>query len=88
MFFVYDWIIYWIFIDYNLFARNSYNKRYLNFIIEIAGDDGDKLYFITKGICDVTINGFWVSRLKEGEYFGEIALLSKIFINSTWISNY
>ncbi|MCH9812181.1 FAD-dependent oxidoreductase [bacterium] len=42
-----------------------------------AGDTGDFLYIITKGKVDVIKNGEKITSLHEGEYFGEMALLSE-----------
>ena len=33
------------------------------------------MYFITKGYCHVHINGYYIRKLTEGDYFGEIAML-------------
>ncbi|MFN2595123.1 MAG: ATP-binding cassette domain-containing protein [Actinomycetota bacterium] len=44
------------------------------------GDPGDKLYILTRGAADVLVNidrgGTRVNRIKEGDYFGEYALLT------------
>lgn len=42
-----------------------------------TGDIGDFLYIITEGAVDVIKDGNKITTLKAGEYFGEMALLSK-----------
>ena len=42
------------------------------------GDFGDKLYVIVKGEVEVIVNGNAVATLKDGEVFGELALVSSI----------
>lgn len=41
------------------------------------GDEGDEFYLLDKGEVAILIHGNEVARLKEGSYFGEIALLEK-----------
>ena len=40
------------------------------------GDQGDRLFFIEDGQCDVFMNGTFHKRLNKGDYFGELALLN------------
>jgi NADH dehydrogenase len=47
-------------------------------IVFDAGDFGDKLYVIVKGEVEVVVNGNVVATLKDGEIFGERALVSSI----------
>jgi len=47
-------------------------------IIFDEGDFGDKLYVIIKGEVEVIVNGNAVATLKDGEVFGELALVSSI----------
>ncbi|KAI9203024.1 cyclic nucleotide-binding-like protein [Polychytrium aggregatum] len=44
--------------------------------IFIAGEEGDSMYFIETGECEVIVNGVSVTRLKEGSFFGELSLIS------------
>mmetsp|Transcript_71816 Transcript_71816/g.171603 ORF Transcript_71816/g.171603 Transcript_71816/m.171603 type:complete len:294 (+) Transcript_71816:20-901(+) len=39
------------------------------------GDEGHELFVIRSGICSVQVNGHEVAQLKDGDYFGENALL-------------
>eukprot|EP01016_Furgasonia_blochmanni_P054367 TRINITY_DN8952_c0_g1_i1.p1 TRINITY_DN8952_c0_g1~~TRINITY_DN8952_c0_g1_i1.p1 ORF type:complete len:449 (+),score=45.60 TRINITY_DN8952_c0_g1_i1:921-2267(+) len=39
------------------------------------GDAGEEMYFISKGKVDVYIEGNWLSRMGEGDFFGEVALM-------------
>ncbi len=47
-------------------------------IIFREGDEGDGLYIIDSGEVSVTKNGVIISKLSEGAYFGELALLADI----------
>ncbi|MCL9684749.1 cyclic nucleotide-binding domain-containing protein [Legionella maioricensis] len=47
-------------------------------IIFNEGDAGDGLYIIDSGEVSVTKNGVLISKLSEGAYFGELALLADI----------
>jgi voltage-gated potassium channel len=41
------------------------------------GDPGDAMYFISEGAVEVVADGSTLRRLEAGEYFGEMALLSR-----------
>jgi len=47
-------------------------------VIFDAGDFGDKLYVIVKGEVEVIVNGNVVATMKDGEVFGEFALISDV----------
>ena len=47
-----------------------------NQIIVKQGDQGDRMYFIEDGQCDVYMNSTFHKRLNKGDYFGELALLN------------
>jgi NADH dehydrogenase len=47
------------------------------------GDIGDKVYFIVKGEATVERNGTALATLRDGEVFGEAALLTKHPRNAT-----
>jgi hypothetical protein len=47
-------------------------------IIFNEGDEGDGLYIIDSGEVSVTKNGVLISKLSEGAYFGELALLADV----------
>jgi cAMP-dependent protein kinase regulator len=47
-----------------------------NDIIIKQGDDGDRMFFIEDGQCDVYMNEKFHKRLAKGDYFGELALLN------------
>ena len=49
---------------------------YQHDIIIKQGDDGDRMFFIEDGQCDVYMNGNFHKRLNKGDYFGELALLN------------
>ena len=40
------------------------------------GEDGDRMFFIEDGECDIYMNEKFHKRLGKGEYFGELALLN------------
>ncbi len=40
------------------------------------GDDGDRMFFIEDGQCDIYMNEKFHKRLNKGDYFGELALLN------------
>ena len=40
------------------------------------GDDGDRMFFIEDGQCDIYMNDKFHKRINKGEYFGELALLN------------
>jgi CRP/FNR family cyclic AMP-dependent transcriptional regulator len=44
-------------------------------LVAVEGEPGAGLFVIDKGTADVTIGGRRVNRLKEGDFFGEMALL-------------
>jgi CRP/FNR family transcriptional regulator, cyclic AMP receptor protein len=44
-------------------------------VVALEGDSGAGLFVIGRGTADVTIGGRRVNRLKEGDFFGEMALL-------------
>ncbi len=45
-------------------------------IIIKQGDEGDRMFFIEDGECDIYMNGNFHKRLTKGDYFGELALLN------------
>jgi cAMP-dependent protein kinase regulator len=45
-------------------------------IIIRQGDQGDRMFFIEDGQCDVYMNDKFHKRLNKGDYFGELALLN------------
>jgi len=45
-------------------------------IIIKQGDEGDRMFFIEDGECDIYMNGNFRKRLSKGDYFGELALLN------------
>ncbi|CAF0865839.1 unnamed protein product [Adineta steineri] len=45
-------------------------------IIIRQGDEGDRMFFIEDGECDIEMNGIFHKRLNKGHYFGELALLN------------
>ncbi|CAF3246282.1 unnamed protein product [Rotaria socialis] len=45
-------------------------------IIIKQGDDGDRMFFIEDGECDIFMNGNFHKRINKGDYFGELALLN------------
>lgn len=45
-------------------------------VIIRQGDEGDRMFFIEDGFCDIYMNGIFHKRLSKGEYFGELALLN------------
>jgi len=49
---------------------------YQNDIVIRQGDDGDRMFFIEDGQCDIFVNGNLHKRLNKGDYFGELALLN------------
>lgn len=51
----------------------------------IEGDVGKDMYFISKGTLHVYMGGQFVRVLKDGDYFGEIALLTKAGIRTATI---
>jgi CRP-like cAMP-binding protein len=48
-----------------------------------SGDTGDKVYFIVKGEATVERDGTSLATLRDGEVFGEAALLTKQPRNAT-----
>ena len=48
--------------------------NHLDYII-IEGEIGNEMYFINRGQCKVLVNNHPISILKQGQYFGEIALI-------------
>ena len=40
------------------------------------GDQGDRMFFIEEGLCDIYMNDKFHKRLHKGDYFGELALLN------------
>lgn len=42
------------------------------------GDSGDSLYLILRGAVEVSVHGFVVKHLRQGSFFGEIALIANI----------
>ncbi|CAF2379820.1 unnamed protein product [Rotaria sp. Silwood2] len=51
----------------------EYNQ---NEIIIKQGDEGDRMFFIEDGECDIYMNGKFHKRINKGDYFGELALLN------------
>jgi cAMP-dependent protein kinase regulator len=49
---------------------------YQNDVIIKQGDDGDRMFFIEDGQCDIYMNEKFHKRLNKGDYFGELALLN------------
>ncbi|CAF3571636.1 unnamed protein product [Rotaria socialis] len=49
---------------------------YQNDVIIKQGDEGDHMFFIEDGQCDIYRNEKFYKRLNEGQYFGELALLN------------
>ncbi|CAF0981357.1 unnamed protein product [Adineta steineri] len=49
---------------------------YQNDIVIKQGDEGDKMFFIEDGKCDIVVNEKCHKRLQKGDYFGELALLN------------
>jgi cAMP-dependent protein kinase regulator len=49
---------------------------YQNDIIIKQGDEGDRMFFIEDGQCDIYMNEKFHKRLNKGDYFGELALLN------------
>jgi len=47
-----------------------------NDVIIKQGDQGDRMFFIEDGECDIYMNEKFHKRLGKGEYFGELALLN------------
>lgn len=47
-----------------------------NDVIIRQGDEGDRMFFIEDGQCDIYKNEKFHKRLSEGDYFGELALLN------------
>jgi len=45
-------------------------------VIIRQGDEGDRIFFIEDGECDIYMNEKFHKRLGKGEYFGELALLN------------
>jgi len=45
-------------------------------VIVKQGDSGDEFFIISQGKVGITVNGQFMSELGEGQYFGEIALLT------------
>jgi cAMP-dependent protein kinase regulator len=45
-------------------------------IVIRQGDDGDRMFFIEDGYCDIYMNDKFHKRLNKGDYFGELALLN------------
>jgi putative ABC transport system ATP-binding protein len=50
------------------------------------GDPGEKFYLIRHGVVDVLVDGKLVSSLKEGDFFGEAALLTGNPRNATIVA--
>lgn len=50
------------------------------------GDEGHELFVIRSGICSVQVNGHEVAQLKDGDYFGENALLRAEPRNATIVA--
>jgi CRP/FNR family cyclic AMP-dependent transcriptional regulator len=44
-------------------------------VVAVEGEAGAGLFVIDRGTADVTIGGRRMSRLKDGDFFGEMALL-------------
>lgn len=47
-------------------------------VILTQGERGDRFYIIERGVARVDVDGVAASRLDEGDYFGEIALLRNV----------
>ena len=47
-----------------------------NEVIIKQGDEGDRMFFIEDGECDIYMNEKFHKRLSKGDYFGELALLN------------
>jgi CRP-like cAMP-binding protein len=47
------------------------------FMLTDEGNTGNDMFLVSKGKLKVYVNGNWVGRIEEGEYFGEIAMLLK-----------
>ena len=45
-------------------------------VIIKQGDQGDRMFFIEDGLCDIYMNEKFHKRLHKGDYFGELALLN------------
>lgn len=45
------------------------------FMLTDEGSMGNDMYLVSKGQLKVFVNGNWVGKIKEGDFFGEIALL-------------
>lgn len=76
-FLLFAWVMYDEFIkEHSLFRERDYPAQT---VVVKEGDTGDEMYFISKGQVEVLKkkNGEdeLVGRLKEGDYFGEMALL-------------
>ena len=71
-----DWVNH---ISPGLLAEIVINLKWKIFLpnqkIVAEGDVGTCMYFIAKGFCQVKVNGLYVRNLKEGDFFGEIAML-------------
>ncbi|CAF2049276.1 unnamed protein product [Rotaria magnacalcarata] len=48
----------------------------INEIIIKQGEEGDRMFFIEDGECDIFMNGNLHKRINKGDYFGELALLN------------
>jgi putative ABC transport system ATP-binding protein len=57
-------------------AEHMGRAEYFNSDIVVQGEPGDKLYLLHHGVVDVIRDGRTIDRRKEGEIFGEMALIT------------
>ncbi len=64
-------------------SRGSLEYYNANQTVFYQGDRGDSLYMILRGSVDILVNGKKVKSLGQGNFFGEIALISNIARTAT-----